>query len=96
MNPVLMLELAAESTRDPEIARAVRSKDQAMGERLMQAVRRSAKLQGVKLTPAAARSRAVMLQCLVEGLALRVVRDPALQRSTLKPALDAIIAVLMS
>ena len=30
MNPVLMIELAAESTRDPEIAHAVRSKDQAI------------------------------------------------------------------
>jgi AcrR family transcriptional regulator len=96
MNPVLMLELAAESTRDTKIAHAVRSKDQAIGERLAQSIRRSAQARGVKLTAAAARSRAVMLQCLVEGLALRVVRDPKLRRATLKPALDSIIAVLMS
>jgi AcrR family transcriptional regulator len=96
MDPVLMLELAVESTRDPEIARAVRSKDQAIGERLTKAVQRSAQSRGVALTAAAARSRAVMLQCLVEGLALRVVRDPKLRRSTLKPALEAIVDVLMS
>ena len=96
MNPVLMFELTAESTRDPEIARAVRSKDRAMGEGVTQAVRRGAQSRGGKLSLAAARSRAVMLQCLVEGLALRVVRDPQLRRSTLKPALDAILAVLMS
>jgi AcrR family transcriptional regulator len=96
MNPVLMLELTAEATRDPKIARIVRSKDQAIGERLAQALRRSARSRGVNLTAAAARSRAVMLHCLVEGLALRVVRDPKLRRGTLQPALDAIIAVLMS
>jgi hypothetical protein len=95
IDPVLMLELAAESTRDPEIARAVRSKDQTIGARLLKMVLRGAHSRGVKLTPAAARSRAVMLQCLVEGLASRVVRDPKLRRSTVKPALDAILAVLM-
>ncbi|HEY6451818.1 MAG TPA: TetR/AcrR family transcriptional regulator [Steroidobacteraceae bacterium] len=96
LNPVLMLELAAESTRDPQIARAVRSKDRAIGERLARALRRSARANDVNLTPATARSRAVMLHCLVEGLALRVVRDPKLRGSAFKPALDAIIAVLLS
>jgi AcrR family transcriptional regulator len=96
MDPVLMLELAAESTRDPEIARAVRSKDQTIGDRLVKIVLRGAQSRGLKLTRATARSRAVLLQCLVEGLASRVVRDPKLRRSTVKPALDAILAVLMS
>ena len=96
MNPILMLELAAESTRDPKIARAVRSKDQAIRATLAQSMRRSAQSRGVKLTAATARSRGVMLQCLVEGLALRVVRDPKLRRSALQPALDSIITVLMS
>jgi hypothetical protein len=96
MDLVLMLELAAESTRDPEIARAVRSKDQTIGDRLVKIVLRGAQSRGLKLTRATARSRAVLLQCLVEGLASRVVRDPKLRRSTVKPALDAILAVLMS
>lgn len=96
LNPVLMLELAAESTRDPQIARAVRSKDRAIGERLARALRRSARANDVSLTPATARSRAVMLHCLVEGLALRVVRDPQLRGSAFKPALDAIIGALLS
>lgn len=95
-NAVLMLELTAESTRDPEIARAVRAKDRAIGDGFTEAVRRCARSGGVKLSAAAARSRAVVLQCLVEGLAMRVVRDPKLKRTTLKPALDAIIQLLMS
>lgn len=96
MNPVLMIELAAESTRDPEIARAVRTKDRAFEPNITALVRRIASSRGVKLTRAAARSRAMVLQCLVEGLAMRVVRDPKLQRATLKPALEAVVAVLMS
>jgi AcrR family transcriptional regulator len=96
MNPVLMIELAAESTRDPEIARAVRTKDRAFEPNITALVRRIAATRGVKLTLAAARSRAMVLQCLVEGLAMRVVRDPKLQRATLKPALEAVVAVLMS
>jgi len=96
LNAVLMLELTAESTRDGEIARAVRSKDRVFGGRIAEAVSRSARARGVKLSRAAARSRAVVLQCLVEGLAMRVVRDPKLSRNTLKPALEAIVNVLMS
>jgi AcrR family transcriptional regulator len=96
LNAALMLELTIESTRDPEIARAVRAKDRVLGPSITEAVRRCARARGVKLSTAAARSRAVVLQCLVEGLALRVVRDPKLDRATVKPALEAIIAALMS
>jgi AcrR family transcriptional regulator len=95
-NAVLMLELTAESTRDPEIARAVRAKDRVTGDSVADAVRRTARGRGAKLSAAAARSRAVVLQCLVEGLAMRVVRDPKLKRATLKPALEAVIHALMS
>jgi len=96
MNPVLMIELAAESTRDPAIARAVRTKDRAFEPSITALVRRIASSRGINLTLAAARSRAMVLQCLVEGLAMRVVRDPKLQRATLKPALEVVVAALMS
>ena len=56
LNAVLMLELTAESTRDAEIARAVRSKDRVLGDSIAGAVRRSARGRGVKLSKSAARS----------------------------------------
>jgi AcrR family transcriptional regulator len=96
LNATLMLELTAESTRDPQIARAVRAKDKALGINITDVVRRGTRARGLNLTDAQARSRAVMLQCLVEGLAMRVVRDPKLKRATVKPALEAIIDALMS
>lgn len=95
-NAGLFLDLTAECTRDPEIARVVRDKDRVVGDELAQVVRRIAQARGVILKSAAARDRAELLQCLIEGLASRVVRDPKLRRNTLKPMLDKVIAVLLA
>ena len=96
MNAGLFLDLTAECTRDPAIARVVRDKDSVVGDGLAQVVRRIARSRGVILTNATARARADMLQCLMEGLASRVVRDPKLRRATLKPMLEKVIAVLLA
>jgi AcrR family transcriptional regulator len=96
MNAGLFLDLTAECTRDPQIARVVRDKDRLVGDGLAQVVRRIARARGVMLKSAAARERADVLQCLMEGLASRVVRDPKLRRSTLKPMLEKIMAVLLA
>ena len=96
MNAGLFLDLTAECTRDPEIARVVRDKDRLVGDGLAQVVRRIARARGVNLKSAAAHDRADLLQCLMEGLASRVVRDPKLRRSTLKPMLEKIMAVLLA
>ena len=95
MNACLMLDLSAECTRDTKIARVVRDKDRLVEEHLMRAVERITQARGVKLSTAEARSRATILQCLFEGLASRAVRDPTLQRRTLKPAMEKIVTVLL-
>jgi AcrR family transcriptional regulator len=95
LNPLLTLELTIQSSRDGDIARAVQAKDRALGSRIAETVHRAARARSSHLTRAAARSRAVVLQCLIEGLAMRVVRDPKLNRATLKPALDVIVAALV-
>jgi AcrR family transcriptional regulator len=96
MNAGLFLDLTAECTRDPEIARVVREKDRVVGAGLAQVVQRIARTRGVTLKTAAARDRADLLQCLMEGLASRVVRDPKLRRSALKPMLERVISVLLA
>jgi len=96
MNAALMLELTAEAARDPQIAQIVRSKDQAVNQDLTLAVQRAARADGVRLTASAAYMRAVVMQCLVEGLACRVVRDPELSAEALRPLLTKVIAALMS
>jgi len=95
MNAALCLELTAASSRDPQIGQAVRDRDQEIGQAVTQMMRRAAARRGVQLSAAAARSRAVILQCLVEGLASRAVREPTLTGGALKPALEAVITVLM-
>jgi AcrR family transcriptional regulator len=96
MNTGLLLDLMAECTRDPKIARLVRNNDRAVEERLAHAVERLAQLRGGKLTSAEARGRAILLQCLTEGLACRAARDPGLQRRAFKPALEQIVGVLFA
>jgi AcrR family transcriptional regulator len=96
MNAGLFLDLTAECTRDPEIARVVRHKDRVVGNGLAQVVRRIARARGVLLKPAQARERGELLRCLMEGLACRVARDPKLRRSTLKPMLERLVAVLLA
>jgi AcrR family transcriptional regulator len=95
MNASLLLDLTAECTHDPKIARVVRDKDRLLEERLGRAVERIAQASGGKLTAAEARGRATILQCLMEGLASRSVRDPTLTRRTLKPVLEQIVSVLL-
>jgi AcrR family transcriptional regulator len=96
MNAALMLELTAESTRDPKLMQIVRSKDRVVGTSLRNMIRRSAAAQGVRLSASAARMRAVLLQCLVEGLIMRSIRDPALRRTALRPSIKLLVVALLS
>jgi hypothetical protein len=96
MNAALMLELTAEAARDPEILRITLAKDQAVMQSLARAVQRMALEQGTRLTQGAAQMRSVVLQCLVEGLACRAVRDPQLSARQLKPLVAKVVAALMS
>jgi AcrR family transcriptional regulator len=95
LSAALMLELTAESTRNVELAEFIRGQDRMVGKRLAARVRREARARGTELTAADAQGRAVILQCLVEGLACRAVRDPTVRRATLRPALEQVIAALM-
>ncbi len=96
MNAALILELTAEASRDAEILEIVRSKDRAVSKDLSVAVQRAAREEGTSLSLEAAHLRAVVLQCLFEGLACRVVRNPSLSAAALRPLLDKVIAALMS
>lgn len=96
MNAALLLELTAESTRDANLMQIVRAKDRVLGASLRQAVTRGAASQGCALSSTEVRGRAVLLQCLIEGLASRAIRDPALRRQALRPALQRLIRALMS
>lgn len=95
MNAALILELTAEAARDPEILEVVRSKDRLISKELVVAIQRAARVEGKRFSTAAAHERAVLLQCLFEGLAFRVVRSPELSAKSLQPLLERVIAALM-
>lgn len=96
MNAALILELTAEAARDPEVLEVVRSKDRMVTKELTEAIRRAARADGRQLSSAAACERAMLLQCLFEGLAFRVVRSPELSATSLRPLLEKVIAAIMS
>jgi AcrR family transcriptional regulator len=96
LNAALMLELTAESTRDPELAQFVRGHDRAVSKSLTARLQRDAQARGKQLTATEAHGRAVILQCVVEGLASRAVRDPTLRPATLRPVLQQVIDGLLS
>jgi AcrR family transcriptional regulator len=90
-NAGLFLNAIVECTREPTLARTFLDKDRITVERLTLAVQRIARGRGVALTSTVAHGRAELLQCLVEGMASRSVRDPKLQRADLNPGLTQIV-----
>ncbi len=84
MNPALYLEMSAQASRDPQIAQALGESDQAMRGELAAWLRKVARGDGRPADAQDVAARALVLQCLFEGLVVRAVREP-----TLDPALMA-------
>lgn len=96
MNAALYLELSAEATRDPQIADALRTSDDAMRRDLEAWMSRDRTEGGVGLPAATATTRVFLLQCFVKGLAMCAVRNPSIDHSALKSAIDAQVERLLS
>ena len=94
MNAALFLEMAAESTRDPQIAALIQAADREIRGRLEAAVRRSAAASGQELDECALGRRALVLQCVIEGVLMRAVRQPDLDRAMLQGCLKKALAGL--
>ncbi|HRG16914.1 MAG TPA: helix-turn-helix domain-containing protein [Pseudomonadota bacterium] len=76
MNPALFLEMSALGTRDPQIGNALLAADRLTRGDFARWLRQRAERSGTTLSDGEATVRAFTLQCLIEGLALRVVREP--------------------
>lgn len=88
MNAALYLEIGAEATRDPALAATVVASDAAVRAELQRWLARDPSRGGLGLAPADARRKALLLQCLLGGLAVRAVREPDLDADTLRRALE--------
>ena len=80
MNPALFLEMSAEGTRDASIGTAIRASDRQTRAEVISWMCRPKAAGGLGLDPEAAAVRALLLQCLMEGLAVRTLREPDLDR----------------
>lgn len=95
MSTALFLEMSAEATRDPQIAEAVQRFDRMVRSEVEDWLGRSSDSGGYGLPKAVAPGRALMLVCLIEGLKVRVAREPCVDQDLLRGALDDMLAALV-
>lgn len=95
MNAALLLEMSAEATRDPQIAAALDHYDSTLRAALVEWLSASPKAGGRDVPAAGAPARALLLQCLFEGLKLRETREPNLDRNLLESALREFLPALL-
>ncbi len=91
MSASLLLEISAEATRDPQIAAALDDYDTTVRNALQDWLTRAREAGGMALDGEDARRRALVLQCLIEGLKLRETREPGLDRDLLMAALQDVV-----
>ncbi len=95
MNSALLMEMSAEATRDPQIAAALDHYDTTLRTGLIDWLMRDKQAGGHELPADLAPARALLLQCLFEGLKLRETREPQLDRTLLTAALREFVPLLL-
>lgn len=95
MNAALLLEMSAEATRDPQIAAALDHFDATLRGALHDWLSRGPEAGGHSLPQDLVPARALILQCLVEGLKVRETREPGLDRALLATALQEFVPLLL-
>lgn len=95
MSPALFLEMSALAKRDPTIAEAVLAADATTREYFMQWMRSRAEAPVTPSTDADILARSLALQCLIEGLAVRAVREPNMADETVAAALSLMLPILL-
>lgn len=96
LSPVLYLELSAEATRDKEIAEAAKLTDGVCATALHAGLKQLAEKGGYHLTDAEVEQRDFILRCLLDGLAVRAVRDPALDPALVADSLELFLPKLLA
>lgn len=96
MNPVLFLEMSAEASRDPQIRQALADAERIRRADFDKWLRQTARDQGCELGDDEARRRVVTLQCFIEGLAVRAVKEPDIDPDVLIGSLRLFLPRLMT
>jgi len=96
MNVALFLAMSADARRDPQVARALRDSDRLTRADLADWLGRSNEDGGRAVSKDLAESRALLMQCVIEGLAIRALREPDLDFDRLAPALRQLFDWMLS
>ena len=94
MNAALFLEMSAEATRVPQISAALRASDVQTIADFQAWLALSRESGGLGLPPDKAASRALAMRCFLDGLLMRSVRDPEVDRDRLRLAVQDLVAAL--
>lgn len=95
-NAALFLELTAQATRDAEIAAATHASDKVLRADLVAWFARSSEQGGMGVPESEVEMRVLIVQSLIEGLAIRSIAQPELSVAEVKVALEHILPVLLS
>ncbi|MEL1265091.1 TetR/AcrR family transcriptional regulator [Pseudoxanthomonas putridarboris] len=88
-------EIAAESLRDPIVADALRRSEQQNRQALMAWFHRRDAEMGRRTSDEDAQLRAALMSCIVEGLAIRAVREPDLPPEILRAMLERMMPLVL-
>ncbi|HEX7061702.1 MAG TPA: TetR/AcrR family transcriptional regulator [Woeseiaceae bacterium] len=88
--PALLLEMTAEATRDPAIARALGDADRVTSPDVVHWLERSRSRRG-EGDGDDLEARAFLIRCLLGGLAIRAIREPDLDPAVLRRALRLVL-----
>lgn len=91
-NVALYAEITAEAQRDPVVAAVLRRHDKLTTAAVCDWLRRHDVARGARSSAAALRQRTLLLRVVVEGLAMRAVRDPDLPPRTVRALLREVIS----
>lgn len=91
----LMLEMSAEATRNPQIAAALRRADELTRQDFEDWLTRNREQGGAGIAGSLAAQRSVAIRMVVEGLLFRIAREPDLDRTVLRAALEDLLQPLL-
>lgn len=94
-NVGLYAEITAEAQRDPAVGTVLRKHDKLTTEAVCHWLREHDIARGVQLDEASLRQRTLLLRVVVEGLAMRAVRDPDLAPETVRRLLLGVISQVL-
>jgi len=95
-NAALFLEMTAEAPRSAELAAAMQASDLELRREFCKWLALDVEQGGKGMTQEVAEVRALGLQCFIEGLAVRALREPKLDRKLLHAAIKTYLDALVT